>query len=90
MELWKLQPKDCLHDAAELERVDVLIKVLLPELASDIVDAADEVENTALHFCQKTNCASKVTETLLSAKASVDIKNKAGESALNDSSEETS
>ena len=89
MELWKLQPKDCLHDAAELERVDVL-KMLLPELASDIVDAADEVENTALHFCQKTNCASKVTETLLSAKASVDIKNKAGESALNDSSEETS
>jgi ankyrin repeat protein len=64
--------------------------MLLPELASDIVDAADEVENTALHFCQKTNCASKVTETLLSAKASVDIKNKAGESALNDSSEETS
>ena len=64
--------------------------MLLPELASDIVDAADEVENTALHFCQKTNCASKVTETLLSAKASVDIKNKAEESALNDSSEETS
>ena len=56
--------------------------MLLPELASDIVDAADEVENTALHFCQKTNCASKVNEILLSPKASVDIKNKAGESAL--------
>ena len=46
--------------------------MLLPELASDIVDAADEDGNIALHFCQKINSASKVTEILLSAKASVD------------------